>query len=66
MIGGLWPAGYSTWGTTLVQTGKVYWVGAGPGHPELLTLKAAALLKGADVIIVMPRSPFTTPRIWIG
>jgi uroporphyrin-III C-methyltransferase len=50
----------------LVQTGKVYWVGAGPGHPELLTLKAAALLKGADVIIVMPRSPFTTPRIWIG
>ncbi len=34
-----------------VQPGKVYLVGAGPGHPELLTLKAAELLKIGDVII---------------
>ncbi len=31
--------------------GKVYIIGAGPGDPELLTLKAYKILKQADVII---------------
>ncbi len=34
-----------------VRFGKVYLVGAGPGHPELLTLKAAELIRNSDVII---------------
>ncbi len=34
-----------------MKVGKVYIVGAGPGDPELLTLKAVKVIKKADVIL---------------
>ena len=33
------------------QTGKVYLIGAGPGDPGLLTIKAKECIETADVVV---------------
>ena len=35
----------------MTQVGKAYLVGAGPGDPDLMTVKAARLLRRGDVIV---------------
>lgn len=56
------------------KKGKVYLVGAGPGDPELLTLKACRILKKCDVVIydallnadILDIVPQNAEKIFIG
>ncbi len=56
------------------NTGTVYLVGAGPGDPELLTLKALRLLKGCDAVLydhladasLLELAPASAERLYVG
>src|ERR1051326_6752421 len=57
-----------------MSLGRVYLVGAGPGDPELLTLKGRRVLETADVILfdhlaseaLLAFAPADAERIYVG
>lgn len=57
-----------------VDSGKVYLIGAGPGDPELITLKALRILRSAEVILydalvgneILAEAPGAAEKIYVG
>ncbi|MCX6002433.1 MAG: SAM-dependent methyltransferase, partial [Chloroflexi bacterium] len=57
-----------------ITKGKVYLIGAGPGDPGLITLKAANCLAKADVVVydhlvsslILDYAPATAEKIYAG
>jgi uroporphyrin-III C-methyltransferase len=58
----------------VLEPGKVYLVGAGPGDAELITVRGLRCLRGADVVVydrlidpmLLEEAPATARRIYVG
>ncbi|MDW8154927.1 MAG: uroporphyrinogen-III C-methyltransferase, partial [Armatimonadota bacterium] len=56
------------------MTGKVYLVGAGPGDPELITVRGLRVLRGAEVVVydrlvhpgLVAEAPARAERVFVG
>ncbi|MGC8646838.1 MAG: uroporphyrinogen-III C-methyltransferase [Thermoplasmata archaeon] len=56
------------------MAGKVYLIGAGPGDPDLLTIKAMKIIKKSDIILydrlieksILKKIPKATKKIFVG
>jgi len=65
---------YPIGGHGRVQKGKIYLVGAGPGDPELLTVKAQRILSTAEVVLydrlvnleILKLAPAHAQKIYVG
>jgi uroporphyrin-III C-methyltransferase len=61
-------------GTSISPVGKVFIVGAGPGDPELLTIKALRVIESADVVLydrlvsegVRALIPASADKVYVG